>query len=421
MQRRSFLKKSAAAVSSLYVGQARGTNDRVNLALMGLRGRGRSLASEFAALQDVDISYLCDVDPNVVRPAVTTVVEKKGNTPKVVGDFREILDDQSVDALIVAAPDHWHALATIMACQAGKDVYVEKPVSHNIREGRLMVKAAQKYNRVIQVGTQLRSWKSVQTGVEYARSGRLGKILMGKVWNNQRRDNIGRLPDSETPFGINYDLWLGPARKRPFNPNRFHYNWHWFWDYGTGDVGNDGVHSLDIARWAMGLGSPTSVKASGGIHFFDDARETPDTQTVVYEYPGQTLIYEMRLWCPYTINGAQNGVALYGTEGYMIYGRRQGWQVYGRKNEPGPDLSATNTPGAHYRNFVDCIRSRAGTNASIQVGHMSAILAHLGNIALRVGRDLKFDPQTESLVGDEEAGRYLRREYREPWMVRDEV
>lgn len=421
MRRRQFLKEGSAAVfSSVLASRVLGANERVRVAVMGVRGRGRGLAAEFASMEDVEVTCICDVDQNVVGRAVEAVEKQKGVRPKVVSDFRRVLDDRDLDALVVATPDHWHAPATIFACQAGKDVYVEKPISHNIREGRLMVKAARKYKRVVQVGTQRRSLASVQAGVEFARSGKLGKVLMAKVWNSQLRDNIGHAQDGPVPPGVDYDMWLGPAPKRPFNLHRFHYKWHWFWDYGTGDMGNDGVHQLDVARWVLDVDYPETVICSGGKLFFDDDQETPDTQLATFEFPGKTLLYEMRIWAPYPMEGADNGVAIYGTEGYMILGRG-GWKVYGRKDEPGPDLTTTDAPVAHARNFIDCVRSRKRPNCDIEDGHLSTILAHLGNIALRAGRKLRFDGKTESFPGDDQANRYLSREYRKPWEIPDEV
>lgn len=420
MKRRTFLKTSTAALSSLFTARVLGANDRVIVGIMGVRGRGKSLAREFAALSDVEVAYICDVDQNVVAPALRIVEKAKGKKPKVVGDFRRILDDPAVNALVVATPDHWHAPATILACQAGKDVYVEKPISHNLREGRLMVQAARKYNRVVQVGTQNRSRATVQAGIELAHSGQLGKILMAKAWNSQRRKNIGRKSDGAVPHGVDYDMWLGPAPKRPFNPNRFHYNWHWIWDYGTGDMGNDGVHQLDIARWALDVDYPQAAGCSGAKLFFDDDQETPDTQIAAFEYPDKMLLFEMRIWAPYKMEGADNGVAVYGSEGYMILDR-QGWKVYTRDNHPGPNLNAVDLPDAHYRNFVECVRTRQRPVCDIEIGYLSTVLVHIGNIAMRVGRKLHFNSKTESFVDDKEANGYLSRAYRQPWLLTDNV
>lgn len=424
MKRRTFLKNSAAvAVSSIVPSRVLGANNRVVIGIMGVRGRGKSLIQNFAALSDVEIAYLCDVDSNVIGRAVKSLEDVNRKKPKIVGDFRRILEDSEVDALVVATPDHWHAPATIFACQAGKDVYVEKPVSHNIREGRLMVQAARKYKRVVQVGTQNRSRDTVQVGIEFAHSGKLGRVLMAKAWNSQRRDDIGHHADGLVPRGVDYDMWLGPAPKRPFNKNRFHYNWHWFWDYGTGDMGNDGIHQLDIARWALQEDYPESVVCSGAKLFFDDDQQTPDTQVAAFKFRDTMLTFEMRIWSPYKMEGAANGVAVYGSEGYMILTDKWGgWMVYGNDDQPGYLLKATDQNDApHYRNFIECVRSRRQPICDIETGHFSTILIHAGNIAMRLGRRLEFDARTESFVGDREANRYLSREYRKPWELTDKV
>lgn len=416
MERREFVKQSlAVGMATIIPQRAFGANERVVLGVMGVRGRGRGLAEGFAALPQARVKTLCDVDANVIPPVMANVEKAQKSVPQALGDFRRMLDDKEIDAIVIATPDHWHALATILACQAGKDVYVEKPASHNVVEGRRMIEAARYYKRIVQVGTQRRSSSDFLEAVNYLRSGKLGKIRMAKALNSQRRANIGKQKDAPPPSGVDYDLWLGPAPKRAFNPNRFHYNWHWFWEYGTGDLGNDGVHHADVARWGLGVSAPNSVTSSGAKLFFDDDQETPDTQIVTYQYDGCVLVYEMRLWSPYGEHGMENGNVFYGDQGFMVLGDR-GWQVFGPNDKllEKRDFS-TRGDTEHLTNFLDCVKSRKAPNCDIEEGHFSAMLCHLGNISHRTGRVIRFDAAKEQIVGDTAAARMLGRTYRRPW------
>ncbi|MBI4601135.1 MAG: Gfo/Idh/MocA family oxidoreductase, partial [Planctomycetes bacterium] len=288
----------------------------------------------------------------------------------------------------------------------------EKPCSHNLREGRAMVEAARTHRRIVQHGTQSRSGETFLTATEFLKKGELGRILQAKVVNSQLRANIGRKKDEPAPpAGVDYDLWLGPAPSRPFNPNRFHYNWHWFWDYGTGDLGNDSVHAVDYTRWMLGVRDPIAVSASGGKLHFDDDQETPDTQSVTWEFEGCFMTFEMRIWSPYREHGMENGCVLYGENGCMELSP-QGWKVTWRDDQPGPTGKGSGRAEAHFQNFIDCVRSRGTPNAEILEGHLSSRLCHLGNIATRVGRRLRFDARTETILEDEEANRLLGREHR---------
>ncbi len=396
------------------------TDRRLRIAVVGVRGRGRNHAESFAAIPDVEVCALCDPDLNVIPRAAADVEKRQGKAPERVQDFREVLDDKTIDAISIATPDHWHAHATIWACQAGKDVYVEKPCSHRIREGRLMVDAARKYERIVQHGTQSRSGGTFKSAREFLKTKQLGKIRVGKVINSQRRDDIGRKSDGTPPKGVDYDLWLGPAPESPFNPNRFHYNWHWHWDYGTGDIGNDGVHAIDYCRWLMGVENPLAVSASGAKLFFEDDQQTPDTQTVTFEFDGCHMIYEMRIWTPYDEHGMGNGAILYGENGYMEISPH-GWRVTWKGNKPGPRGEGGSRGPEHFRNFVDCVRSREKPNAEILEGHLSSRLCHLGNIATRVGKRLRFDAETESFLDADDANRLLTREHRKPFAIPDPV
>jgi len=416
-----------------------GANDKVVVGIMGIKGRGGYLAERFASRPDVEIAYLCDVDTRLFGERIEQVAKRQGKPPKTVTDFRRILDDKHVDVLINATPDHWHALPTIMACQAGKDVYVEKPISHNIWEGQRMIAAARKYRRIVQVGTQTRSADYAHQARDYIRSGKLGDVHLVKVFNMKWRQAVPAQPDAQPPAGVDYDMWLGPAPKRPFNPNRFHYTWHWYWDYSGGDIINDGVHQIDLARMVMGVEYPKAVVSSGGKYHYDDAQETPDTQTVVWEFDRLTMLFELTLWTPYIKKISQKirdslteypnwpfcatRVEIYGTKGVMMLGRHGGgWQVFGMEEKPVAEANGPDPQTAHFDNFLQCVRSRQVPNADIREGHLSTLLCHLGNISYRVGgRKLFFDANSETFIGDDEANRLVKRVYREPWVVPERV
>jgi len=435
MNRRRFLKHSAAAAalsaSAVLAGRARGqggANERIAVATMGLRGRGGGLMQTFASLDQVEVAYVCDLDPRVLGERAKWVEEKTGRRPKAIKDFREALDDKSLDALVLGTPDHWHAIPTIMACQAGKDVYVEKPDGHNVLEGRTMVAAARKYRRVVQLGTQARSEPQMHKAMEYIASGKLGKVRFAKAWESSRQGSIGHPPDGDPPPGVDYDTWLGPAPLRRFNPRRFHGTWRWFFDYGTGDLGNDGVHRLDKARWglATALGAegkslsatPGAVSAHGGKHYFDDDQEWPDNLMVTYDFGQCVLTYEMRIWAPYPLDGEREGAAVLGDEGYVVIGNRH-WRAFDARGKQVAEEAGGDATVAHAENFLACMRTREKPAADLEtVGHPSSLLCHLGNAAWRAGRSLRFDPETYTFRGDEEANRFLTRpEYREPWVL----
>lgn len=416
MNRRHFIT-SAITASAFIKHRTVAASDKVNLAVIGVRSRGKALATGFAALPDVNVAYVCDVDEGVLDAAAQAVEQRAGKRPQLIGDLRRVLDDKTIDAVVIAAPDHWHAPATILACDAGKDVYVEKPCSHNLREGRLMIEAARRNKRIVQHGTQSRSRPSTQRAVAYIQSGKIGKVLMAKAWDVQLRDDIGRKADSPVPKGVDYDTWTGVAPLLPFNENRFHYNWHWHWNYGTGDAGNDGVHQIDMARWALGVEAPNEVSGMGRKLFFQDDQQTPDTMNITFSCGDKALMFEMRIWNPYQMEGVGNGVAVYGSEGMVHIGRwggKWGFKVFDRKGKE-VLFDEANEPDTHARNFVDCIRSRQAPNAEIEIGHTSTTFAHLAHIVARTGRNLRFDAKTETILGDAEASRYLRRQYRKYW------
>jgi predicted dehydrogenase len=329
-------------------------------------------------------------------------------------DFRRLLDDPSLDAVVVATPDHWHAPMTILACEAGKDVYVEKPVSHTLVEGPAMIAAARRHRRVVQAGLQQRSGEHFRSAVEYVQSGRLGSVHLAKAWTVHQRKSIGFKKDARAPAAVDYDLWLGPAPSRPFNPNRFHHNWHWFWDYGTGELGNWGVHLLDIARWGLAVDFPTQVSAAGGKHHFHDDQQTPDTLLVNYAYPGKTITWEHRLWSSHGLEGRSAAVAFCGDRGTLIVDRG-GWKVYGHKESVAAGPSDLVEP--HLRNFVDCVKSRSVPACSIETGHISSALCHLGNLAYRLGHSVTVNSVSGTLADESANSPIVSRGYRAPWTL----
>ncbi len=434
--RRSFLHDTAAVAASMAAiqgaGAAAGTfrddddsgaktagpNDVVRVAVCGVHGQGKSHIASWGKVKDARITTICDIDLNVTARPARSVEERYGDAPKIVQDIRRVLDDKSIDAISLAIPNHWHALATIWACQAGKDVYVEKPVSHNVTEGRRMVEAARKYNRIVQTGTQCRSHQGIQDAIAFLRSGQLGKVYMAKGLCYKPRGSIGVEPDGSVPAGVDYNIWLGPAPERPFNPNRFHYNWHWFWDYGNGDLGNQGIHQMDLARWGLGKTEfPKAVLASGGHFGYSDQGETPNTLHVAFEFDDCELQFEVRGLYTNTEAEVKVGDIFYGTEGIMAITSYEQWQTYlGKELERGPGGKAG---GDHFANFVKAVKARDYKllNADIEHGHISSAYCHLGNIAYRLGRKLHVNPSTESFVNDSEADAMLTRDYRAPFVV----
>jgi predicted dehydrogenase len=441
MNRRSFLQQTAAATAVALGSQAgragsAAPSERVRAGFVGVGGRAYNLLDVFSAQPDLEVVAIADLDPERVAPAMKLLAERSLKAPLVHEDFRRTVDDGSIDVLVVGTPDHWHAIPTILACQAEKDVYVEKPDGHNIVEGQRMVAAMRKHKRVVQMGNQARSDPGFLAAMDYVRSGKLGRVLVAKAWENAKQGSLGFPPDSDPPPGVDYDLWLGPAPKRAFNPLRFHGNWRWFFDYGTGDLGNDGVHRLDYARWGLDtvlaaqgaspLGAPRRVAAQGGKWYFDDVQEWPDTLQVTYEYGadgksaggGLLLSYEMRLWAPYSYHGEKEGAVLYGDQGHIVLGVQR-WQAFDGDNKKVAEGTCNSDTAPHARNFLECVKSRQRPNSDLEtVGHPASLLCHAGNVAWRVGRSLEIDPETETFIGDDEANALRTRPaYRPPWTL----
>lgn len=422
--RREFLQASAAATATTIAAprmcHSDATTDRWTVAVIGVGGMGMNHVRHLASYEDVAVAAVCDVDSQRLAAAAQEVKNRSGRQPRQEQDLRRVLEDDTIQAVFIATPDHWHTPAAILALAAGKHVYVEKPCSHNIREGRLLVEAAAKHQRVVQTGTQSRSAKHVQRAIELLRDGAIGDVLVAKAWNSQRRRSIGKTSPSEPPAHIDYDLWLGPAPYRPFRSNMLPAIWRWWHDFGCGDMGNDGVHDLDIARWGLGVEQhPNRIAAMGGKYFFDDDQQFPDTQNVLFEYdtddgPRQ-LMFEQRIWSPYKQEGLENGNAFYGVNGLLLLGKHGGFQLYGPRNKLLESMDGSPDLTAHHRNFFACIRSGELPAAHPEIGHLSAALCHLGNIAVRTGTQLTFDPQREQVANHEQGAALVRREYRDHW------
>ncbi len=424
--RREFLRKSATTASLASVARVLGANDRIRVALIGCGGMGRGDLATFFLHPDVECPVICDVDDAMIAKCAPLVEKREGRAPEVVKDFRRVIERKDVDALIVATPDHWHALPTVYGCQAGKDVYVEKPLAVTIGEGRAVLEAAKRHNRVVQMGTQWRSGHHYREATEFVQSGKLGKIRQVRAWAYlDWVGGIGSPPDSDPPPGADYDLWLGPAPKRPFNKNRFHFNWRWFWDYANGLMSDWGVHLINLAMWAMGPAPPRTVTSTGGKMVVEDNTETPDTQVAVYEFPTYTLIWEHQMLGGVGIGGRPHGLCFSGSEGTLIVDAK-GWEVipegkrknlvaYARPVDPN-DKQADGRP-AHVRDFLDCMRSRRQPVENLEVGHFASSVAHLGNVALRSRSKIVWDAVNERCVGNPEADQFVYRPYREPWKL----
>jgi len=416
--RRTFVKTSAAIGLSMGLSaglsrKAVAANDKINVACIGVRGRGNSVMRSMAAEPDCDVTHICDVREQMRLMRGAEMKERTGRMPKLVNDYRTLLNDKSIDVFMVATPDHWHAMLTIEGCLAGKDVYVEKPASHNILEGKTAVAAARKNGCMVQMGTQIRSAPFLGEAVEYIRSGALGKVIYGKAWETNRNGGYHMGPDSDPPTGLDYEIWQGPAPERLYNKSIVGGNWRWLYDYGTGDLGNDGVHRIDYCRYAMGLEEmPEAITCSGGLFFFDDDQQFPDTQLVNYEYPGKILQYEMRLWSRPKLMGATEGAAIYGENGWVFLNNRS-WKAYDAAGKVVKESSSDIGQQIHIRNFFDAVRSRDrdSLNQEIYSGHVSSAMCHMGNIACRTGKKLRFDATTETF-DDDEANQLVGREHR---------
>lgn len=477
--RRDFLQTTAAAGATAFPlftiagtkasKKVLGANDRIRIAVAGINGRGRTHIDSFASMGklNVEINYLVDPDTRLFKDRSKRVEKLQNSTPACVTDIREALDGDKIDAVSIATPNHWHSLMAIWACQAGKDVYVEKPLSHNIFEGRKLVEAAKKYNRIVQHGTQQRSSTGRAREIAAVKSGKYGKLLVSKGYCCKPRWSIGFNKPGKPPEGLDFNIWLGPAPDQPYHGNLVHYDWHWFWDTGNGDTGNQGVHEMDVARWAIdGATLPNKVWSLGGRFGYKDQGETPNMQMTVFEYGDVILLFETRGLVGPKGFGRKITNEFYTTEGLIHGGRfyRKGSDKGERIEGGTPDKI---TDGGAFGSFINALRARDESmiNATAEVGHYSSALCHLSNISYRLGkpttfdkktkrigdnkqvvesfeaiknnlagmeldlketeyllgRELKFDPKTEKFIGDDEANRMLTRQYRKPFVVPDKV
>jgi predicted dehydrogenase len=442
MERRHFLMTSAAAAAAMRSSALASPNDTVRVACVGVRGQGQSHIRSYGRMPNVEIAAICDVDESVLEQRLQDAEKLTKKRPAGFTDLRKVLEDKSIDAISIATPNHNHALQAIWGCQAGKDVYVEKPCAYNIFEAKQVLAAAKKYNRMVQHGTNGRSSATMQEAVKLIREGVIGDVYMSRGLCFKWRDTIGRTPVEPVPAGVHYDLWLGPAPKREFTRNRFHYNFHWFWDYGNGDIGNQGVHQMDAARWLLGVKYPTKISAMGGHYMFDDDQETPNTMVATFEFDEggkkKFLVFEVRHWIsngeaeiqdvadpmagPAAGTRTTVGNVVYGSKGYLSTAR-PGFKIFlGKEQQPGPAPEGKRR-GDNWANFIQAVRSRkpSDLNAPIDEGVPSVTLIHLANISYRLGRTLHFDPATLTCKGDAEANKMFTRNYRAPFVVPEKV
>ena len=437
--RRIFLKNLAQGSAVVAVGRMSnvfgaksynriiGANDRIHMAVMGCNGRGASMAPIFAKQENTQVDFICDVDEKARAKGIEAVVKEGKTAPKGENDFRKVIADKSVDAVYIATPDHWHAPAAIICCAAGKHVYVEKPLSHNPREGELAIAAARKYNRVVQMGSQRRSWDLLTEGINALHSGIIGKVHLAKCWYTNGRKSIGIGKPAAVPAGLDYDLWQGPAPRMPYKDNLIHYNWHWFWHWGTGEALNNGTHEVDVARWGLGVDYPLSVNSSGGRYYFKDDWETPDTQLITYDCPEASILWEGRSCSNFKVQGTDRGVMFYGDKGIMQTGHN-GYTIFDEKGvilkeiKSNAVIDGRNTASpnegldaVHIANFLESIRLSKRPNADVETGYKSTLWVQLGNIAQRVGHTLHID-QTNGHIKDDKAAMQLwGREYEQGW------
>ena len=420
MERRQFLATSAAAPVIMSARRAFGANDTIRVAVLGVNGRGTAHYHGFEPLENVEVTTFVDPDLLVANRRAKEFEAKYGRRVKVVQDLRRVLEDQDIDVVSIATPNHWHTLAAIWACQAGKDVYVEKPGTHSLAEGRSLIAAARKYNRIVQHGVQLRSSEAMQEAVQKLREGVIGEVYMARATIFKWRPRLQNFPNEEPPATLDYNLWVGPGKWRPYSKNHVHYNWHWTWDFGNGEIGNQGVHQLDMLQWGLGVKFPTRVAVMGGKYLWRDRRETPELLTALCDFGREKKYAEIavRFWCTNTeAEGATNGDLFYGSEGFMAIDGYTKYSVYlGQKRTPGPTGSA---PARHFENFIKAVRSRKveDQNGPVETAHYSSGLAHVANAAFRCGKILDFDPDAERFIGDEQANALLSDTYRDGFVV----
>lgn len=411
--RREFLGVAAGAALSSVAVANRAANKLV-VGIMGTGGRGTGLAQAFARLDDVEVAYVCDADLGRANNAAKKVEALTKKAPKAVQNYRTVLDDNSVDALVVATCNHWHAPAAILACAAGKHVYVEKPCSHNPREGELLVQAARKHKKHVQMGNQRRSWPKVIEACAEVRKGIIGRAYYAQAWYNSNRDTIGVGKEAQPPAGLDYDLWQGPATRKPFRTNYLHYTWHWFWHWGNGELGNNGVHMIDLCRWGLGVDYPVRVASSGGRYRFQDDQETPDTHVVHFEFADRKSLTWQGHSCNVLAKELTPDVVFVGEKGSLII-KGNSYTVCDKAGKEIKKESGPSSDNMHLNNFLDAIRAGKTLNSEIEDGHKSTLLCHLGNIAHRTGRALRCNPENGHILDDKEAMQLWSRDYEKGW------
>ncbi len=442
--RRSFIKKTAAssvlfvaggvlqAFSAKSYARIVGANEKINVSVMGVNSRGLALAKNFASQEKCDVVHICDVDSRAVSNCLTALKERQNATAKGFADFRRSLDSNDIDAFVIAAPDHWHAPASLMAMEAGKHVYVEKPCSHNPNEGEILVKAAARYGKVIQMGNQRRSWPNVVEGINALKNGIIGRVYFGKGWYSNNRPSIGIGKKTAVPDWLDWDFWQGPAPRKSFKDNLIHYNWHWHWHWGTGEALNNGTHMIDLLRWGMGADYPTKVSSSGGRYRYQDDWETPDTQTINLDFAdNMSMSWEGRSCNGKNIAGSSVGVMFYGENGSMLIPGGNSYTIYDLKGEIVKEVldntvidprnksnPAEQLDALHIQNMFDAITNGTELNADIDSGHKSTLLVQLGNISQRVGRSLSIDQKNGHILNDKDALKLWSRSYEKGWEMK---
>jgi len=442
--RRDFLKKAATGTAAISIGgvlpgfSARsynriiGSNGMVRISVMGVNSRGRALAMNFSKQHNCEVRHICDVDTRATEKCIKSVSEIQQLKPEAFGDFRKSLESDEIDALVIAAPDHWHAPATLLAIQAGKHVYVEKPLGHNPQEGEILTKAARQYGKVIQMGSQRRSFPNVMEGIQKLKDGIIGRVYFGKAWYANNRGPIGKGKVVPVPDWLDWDLWQGPAPRSTYKDNIVHYNWHWFWNWGTGEALNNGTHSIDLLRWGMEVDFPVKVSSNGGRYRYEDDWETPDTQIISLDFKeGVSMTWEGRSCNGKDVDGQGVGSMFYGEKGSMLIAGGNGYTIYDLKGNIVESVSdnekvdptnrvnpAEGLDGVHIRNLLEGITNGSKVNSDVDSGHKSTLLVQLGNIAQRVGRSLEIDPDTGHITGDEEANQFWGRTYEKGWEMK---
>ena len=425
MERRTFMKSAAGAAvaSSAFAagGRVIGANDKIRVAVLGVNGRGQSHMYGLQPIDNVEVTTFVDPDLSIAGKRASEFEQKHGHKPKIVQDLRRVLDDKNIDVVTIATPNHWHTLAAVWACQAGKDVYVEKPATHVYNEGLSLVAAAKKYNRIVQHGVQLRSSEAVREAMDKMHNGFIGDVYMARATIFKWRPALESFPDEKPPADLDYDLWVGPGKYRPYSKRHVHYNWHWTWDFGNGEIGNQGIHETDCLQWGLDVGQPTKITSLGGKYLWNDHRETPELLTTLMEFDegGKKKFGEVavRFWISNVETEGKNSNLFYGSEGYLAVSGYEKYQFFmGKNNEPGPSGKA---PTKHFENFIKAVRSRktSDQNGPVETAHAAAGMAHLGNIAFQRGQVLEFDPKAERFTNDDEANKMLGKQYRKGFEV----